>query len=33
MMAAYQARYSRAFYHSLSDERKRLFHEVVFEVA
>ena len=33
MMAAYQARYSRSFYHSLSDERKRLFHEVVFEVA
>ena len=32
MMAAYQARYSRSFYHSLSDERKRLFHEVVFEV-
>ncbi len=32
MMAAYQAPYSRTFYHGLSDERKKMFHEVVFEV-
>jgi hypothetical protein len=33
MMAAFQARYSRGFYQGLSPERKKLFHEVVFDVA
>lgn len=33
MMAAYQARYTRGFYQGLSPERKRMFHEVAFEVA
>ena len=33
MMAAYQARYSRGFYQGLSPDRKKMFHEVVFEVA
>jgi len=32
MMAARQPRYSRSFYQNLSTERKKMFHEVMFEV-
>jgi ectoine hydroxylase-related dioxygenase (phytanoyl-CoA dioxygenase family) len=32
MMAARQPRYSRSFYHELSSDRKKMFHDVVFEV-
>jgi hypothetical protein len=32
MMAAYEARCSRTFCHGPSTERKKMFHEVVFEV-